>query len=43
MPEPAVRSEWAGDVEACAERFGVSGEAMHWRLFNVGLVAEGPS
>ncbi len=42
MPDEAVRSEWRGDVEACAVWFGVSGEAMHWRLFNVGVLHEGP-
>ena len=36
MPEPAVRAEFSrgGDV---ASRFGVSGEAMHWRLYSFGL------
>ena len=37
MPEPAVREAWAGDPDACAARFGVSGEAMRWRLYSFGL------
>ncbi len=45
MPEPAVRAAWECEPEiaACAERFGVSGEAMHWRLYNLGLVEESPA
>lgn len=42
MPEPTVRSRWDGSISACAETFGVSEEAMHWRLYNVGLVAGMP-
>jgi Zn-dependent peptidase ImmA (M78 family) len=34
MPEPAVRA--AADPGA-ADRFGVSGEAMRWRLYSFGL------
>jgi hypothetical protein len=41
MPEEAVREAWAGDLTACASSFGVSGEAMQWRLFSFGL-AEAP-
>ena len=44
MPEPAVRTEWA-KAESAAELaawFGVSEEAMTWRLYNVGLSAESP-
>jgi Zn-dependent peptidase ImmA (M78 family) len=37
MPEDEVREAWAGDSEASAARFGVSGEAMRWRLFSFGL------
>lgn len=37
MPEPDVRTAWNGDPDACAERFGVSGEAMRWRLYSFGL------
>jgi Zn-dependent peptidase ImmA (M78 family) len=37
MPEPAVREAWAGDADKCAESFGVSGEAMRWRLYSFGL------
>jgi Zn-dependent peptidase ImmA (M78 family) len=35
MPEPAVRAH-AGD-RTLPERFGVSGEAMSWRLYSFGL------
>ena len=37
MPEPAVRAAWSGDEEKTAERFGVSEEAMRWRLYSFGL------
>lgn len=37
MPEPAVRGTWSGDPDESAERFGVSGEAMRWRLYSFGL------
>jgi hypothetical protein len=37
MPEAAVRSSFVGDADGCAERFGVSGEAMRWRLCSFGL------
>jgi Zn-dependent peptidase ImmA (M78 family) len=40
MPEVAVRAA-AGD-EAIAARFGVSGEAMRWRLYSFGLISEPP-
>jgi Zn-dependent peptidase ImmA (M78 family) len=43
MPEPAVRAAWAGSIGTAAERLGVSEEALHWRLYNLGLVAERPS
>jgi Zn-dependent peptidase ImmA (M78 family) len=43
MPEPAVRDAFAGAIADCAETFGVSEEAMHWRLFNIGLVTEMPA
>ena len=45
MPEPAVRSAFSADdsIEAMAARFDVSQEAMHWRLFNFGLVEERPA
>ncbi len=44
MPEPAVRAAWGEEPEiaACAERFAVSGEAMAWRLYNLGLASEIP-
>ena len=37
MPEPEVRAAWSGDVAAAARVFGVSAEAMHWRLYSFGL------
>jgi hypothetical protein len=39
MPEPAVRAEWLRAESACelATWFGVSEEAMRWRLYNLGL------
>lgn len=43
MPEEAVRSAWAGSIPESAERFGVSEEAMHWRLYNFRLVTEPPA
>jgi Zn-dependent peptidase ImmA (M78 family) len=39
MPEQAVRRSWAGDADECATHFGVSGEAMRWRLYSFGLSA----
>jgi Zn-dependent peptidase ImmA (M78 family) len=44
MPEPLVRQEFAGqpEVEAMAARFDVSESAMHWRLYNLGLVGYAP-
>ena len=42
MPEPAVRAEFASDGDL-AERFGVSSEAMAWRLYNLELLAERPT
>lgn len=38
MPEVMVRERFAGSISVCAEAFGVSEEAMHWRLYNFGLV-----
>jgi Zn-dependent peptidase ImmA (M78 family) len=35
LPEPAVRA--AADDPAAADLFGVSGEAMRWRLYSFGL------
>jgi Zn-dependent peptidase ImmA (M78 family) len=37
MPEDEVRAAWGGDPDATAARFGVSGEAMRWRLSSLGL------
>ncbi len=38
----AAGSVWEREpeVDACAERFAVSGEAMHWRLYNFGLLTD---
>ncbi len=41
MPEPEVRREFSATARL-AERFGVSDEAMRWRLYNFGLVDEHP-
>jgi Zn-dependent peptidase ImmA (M78 family) len=43
MPEPAVRASWSGSVDVCAAAFGVSEEAMHWRLYNLALVPARPA
>lgn len=45
MPEPALREEFARAASAAelATWFGVSEEAMGWRLYNVGLVADRPT
>jgi len=37
MPEDEVRRVWAGDPDVCAVHFGVSGEAMRWRLYSFGI------
>ncbi len=46
MPEEAVR-DWVlrvgPDGAALAERFGVSGLAMGWRLYNLRLVGDRPA
>jgi IrrE N-terminal-like domain len=44
MPEPAVRAAWleAPEVATCAERFAVSADAMHWRLYSFDLVSASP-
>ncbi len=44
MPEPEVRAEWARtpDVDRVAAAFAVSPQAMHWRLFNFGLLESRP-
>jgi Zn-dependent peptidase ImmA (M78 family) len=42
MPEDEVRAAWAGDPDACAAHFGVSGEAMRWRLYSFGLAQDPP-
>jgi Zn-dependent peptidase ImmA (M78 family) len=43
MPEPAVKASWSGSIDACAVAFGVSDEAMHWRLYNLALVSARPT
>jgi len=44
MPEPEVREEWERTprLAEMAWQFGVSESAMHWRLFNFGLLQEAP-
>ena len=44
MPEERVREQWSstGAVTELAEWFGVSAEAMTWRLYSFGLVEEPP-
>jgi Zn-dependent peptidase ImmA (M78 family) len=43
MPEPTVRSRYTGSLASAATDFSVSEEAMHWRLFSFGLLAERPA
>jgi hypothetical protein len=45
MPEPAVRQESARAASSgeVAGWFGVSEEAMSWRLYNLGLASAGPT
>jgi hypothetical protein len=45
MPEPLVRAEWprAASADELGRCFGVSEEAMHWRLFNLGFVENQPA
>ena len=44
MPEPAMREQFArtGSPAELATWFGVSEEAMRWRLYNLGLLEERP-
>jgi Zn-dependent peptidase ImmA (M78 family) len=42
MPEPAVRAAFASDAAGVAASFGVSEEAMAWRLYNFALVQTRP-
>jgi hypothetical protein len=42
MPEAAVRAD-ANKVEALPTQFGVSDEAMRWRLYSFGLIEERPN
>lgn len=44
MPEASVRAVWedASSLAPCAARFDVSPNAMHWRLYSFGLVADRP-
>jgi hypothetical protein len=44
MPDPLVRTAFAEDpsIAGLAGRFRVSQASMHWRLHNVGLVADRP-
>jgi Zn-dependent peptidase ImmA (M78 family) len=45
MPEPAVRAKYAEpeSIEALADHFAVSEEAMHWRLHNLGVIEGVPT
>ena len=43
MPETGVREEFATSVGGCAQAFGVSEEALRWRLYNLGLADEKPA
>lgn len=43
MPETGVREEFAASVGDCAQAFGVSEEALRWRLYNLGLADEKPA
>jgi Zn-dependent peptidase ImmA (M78 family) len=45
MPEPAVREGFrrAATTTELAKSFGVSDEAMGWRMYNLGLVLESPA
>ena len=42
MPEDTVRGRYDGTTAGTAARFGVSEEAMGWRLFNLGLMTARP-
>jgi hypothetical protein len=42
MPEPAVREAWSGSIPECAATFGVSEDAMHLRVFNLGQLGQPP-
>jgi hypothetical protein len=44
MPEPLVRQHFARDssLDELASSFGVSSEAMAWRLYNFGLIQNRP-
>jgi len=43
MPEAAVRNAFAANGADLANQFGVSDEALAWRLFNFGLVSSRPT
>jgi Zn-dependent peptidase ImmA (M78 family) len=42
MPEGLVRASFDGTAVGTASQFGVSDEAMGWRLYNIGLSEEPP-
>ena len=44
MPEQPVRAAASAglDIDAAAERFGVSDIAMEWRYFNLGITNDRP-
>jgi hypothetical protein len=43
MPGAVVRATWTGSLSSAAETLGVSEEAMHWRLYNLGIVESPPA
>lgn len=43
MPPEAVASLFDAEPQSLGERLGVSGPALGWRLYNLGLVAERPA
>jgi IrrE N-terminal-like domain len=42
MPRPELERSFRGSIPDAAELFGVSTEAMAWRLYNLGLIDERP-
>lgn len=42
MPESLIREGFSGSVAGTAAAFGVSDEAMGWRLYNIGLMEVRP-
>lgn len=40
MPEVLAQEDFADSLASCSPAFAVSGEAMHWRLYKLGLAGE---